>query len=379
MKQPRMFSVPATEPVPLTGTEGNILRRCRYALSPDEYVDLLNEVSPARRELASPALDALERYVFNRVGPLFPTYNDVAQRDHFLPHTGLWAPVRKFDDPRVMTQLWLHTAAHEWYGHPLPVATTYNRYRQACFDGEILAVIESEFIFFQEGGSSIEGMFNPAYPSTYEALCAVGVDTPEAAFWLLHNAQFNRGVFPSAVYKHPAYTGGVAVTLHRQAAWPEHDEEFILKHWSYQRQAGYQRAYNHLWTPDRQTSIFGRQALGHAGILRYQSDLDPLEGLRAVVKSMLRVMSLDVVQQPNVDQDMAFGRIVGLFDALGSMDVNQLRALAERMPDIYDSILGEDPVQLPAPIWELALAFRGFRIQWEERLKEKTAFWTAGA
>jgi len=378
MKSPRIFAVPAAQPVALTGAEGNILRRCRYALDPDEYCDLLEEVSPARSLLRSGALDALEQYVFNRVGPLFPTYNDVAQRDHFLPHTGLWAPVRKFDDPRVMTQLWLHTAAHEWYGWPLPVATTYGRYRQACFEGEILAVLESEFRFFQESANTA-GMFNPAYPSTYEALRAVGIDTPEAAQELLHNAQFNEGVFPSAIYKHPAYTSGVAVTLHRQAAWPEHDEEFILKQWEYQRRAGYQRAYNNLWTPDRQASIFERQKLGHAGILQYQPGLNPVEGLRAVVKSLLRVMALDVVQQPNVDQDFAFERIAGMFAAtvLEGSDVDKLRHFAEALPDLYDGILGKNAVQFPAPIWDLALAFREFRLQWEERLKEKTAIWAS--
>jgi len=47
------------------------------------------------------------------------------------------------------------------------------------------------------------------------------------------------------------------------------------------------------------------------------------------------------------------------------------------MPDVYDTILGEDAVQYPAPLWSLACDFREFRVAWEERLKEKTAYWTA--
>jgi hypothetical protein len=384
MKTPRLFAVPALDPVPLVGSEGNVLRRCQYALTPDEYVELLEQVSPARFQLGSPALAALETYVFNRVGPLFPRYHHIAQRDHFLPHTGLWGPTRQFADPRMMTQIWRHTAAHEWYGWPLPVSTTFGRYQTACYEGEILAVVESEFRFFEEGGHMTDGMFNPAYPSTYEALRAVGVTSPEAAYALLHEVQFNGGKFPHEVVTHPAYKGGVAVTLHRQASWPEHDEAFTQAHWRHQRRAGYSRAYNTLWAPDRQESIFARQKLGHAGILLYGEStgnrLDPLEGARAVVKSMLRVMALDVVQHAWVDQDRAFGRIASMFaDAVDETDVAALRATAEAMPETYDNILGYQYAGEPAPLWDLAMEFREFRVAWEARLKEKTEIWTTRA
>lgn len=376
--KPRLFTIPAADPVPLTGSEGNILRRCQYAPHPDEYQALLDQVSPARHTLGNGALDALERYVFNRVGPLFPTYNDIAQRDHFLPHTGLWAPIRRFDDPRVMTQLWLHTAAHEWFGWPLPVGTTFGLYQKASFESEILAVLESEFLFFKNGSEATAGMFNPAYPSTYEALQAVGVTDYYGALSLLRAIQFNGGRLPRSVTGHSGYKGGVAVTLQRQAAWPEHDEAFTIKQWTFQRQEGYLRAYTTLWTPDRHKAIFARQQQGHDGIAYYQDDYDATEGLRAVVKSMLRVMSLDVVQHAGVDQDAAFGRIAGMFaTVMNASSHDRLLNMLINMPDVYDTILGEDAVQYPAPLWSLACDFREFRVAWEERLKEKTAYWTA--
>jgi hypothetical protein len=379
MKSPRLFSVPARAPLPLKGNEGNILRRVRYALTPDKYVALLEEVSPARFNLATKTLRALESYVYHRVGPLYPTYNHVAQRDHFLPHTGLWAPVRQFDDSRVMTQLWLHTAAHEWYGWPLPVSTTYERYRQACFEGEILAVVESEFRFFQQGEHCTKGMFNPAFPSTFEALQAVGVKTPDEARKLLHDVQFNGGRWPHEVYEHPAYKDGVAITLLRQSSWPEHDEQFTQMHWVAQREPKYLRAYSTLWTPDRQAAITARHEAGIHGLHSYveqkHRNWDELEGTRAVVRSMLRVVSLDVVQH-TLDQDRAFGRIAGLFAEASSSDsLDRLREMAAEMPDVYDDILGYTEEVIPAPIWHLALNFRDFRVAWEARLQEKTALW----
>lgn len=369
---PSLLTIPAREPVPIA--DGNILRRCRYATTREEYTALLNEVSPARTLLQGMTLTALERYVFNRVGPLFPTYNDVAQRDHFLPHTGLWAPVRLFDDPRIMTQLWLHTAAHEWYGWPLPVATTFNRYRQACFEGEVLAVLESEFNLFYLYEEETRGMFNPAYPSTYEALLAVGIDSPEAARRLLYRLQFDEdGAAMASLHQHPAFQGGVAATLHRQMAWRSHDETYVMKHWCAQRaRPEYARAYLTLWQPDRQETIFARHRDGHEGILQYGAThpYDALEGARAVARSMLRVMALDVVQQDTVDQDAAFGRIAGIFsEVVESGDVDHLREVAHSLPDVYDDILGPDPKIFPAPIWSLALDFRNFRVQWEARLR----------
>lgn len=381
MKSPRLFSVPARDPVPLKGDEGNILRRVRYALTPDEHEALLEDVSPARFHLATKTLRALESYAYHRVGPLYPTYNHVAQRDHFLPHTGLWAPVRQFDDVRVMTQLWLHTAAHEWYGWPLPVSTTYERYRQACFEGEILAVIESEFRFFQQGEHFTEGMFNPAFPSTYEALRAVGVSTPDEARRILHEVQFNGGRWPHEIYKHPAYKDGVAITLLRQSSWPEHDEQFVQMHWNFQRGSGYYtRAYNTLWAPDRQAGIRARHEAGNAGLLSYveqkHRSWDEVAGTSAVVRSMLRVMSVDVVQHP-VDHEHALQRICGLHERAAHEDLAGLRTMAAEMPDVYDDILADnaekDPI--PAPMWQLALGFRDFRVAWEANLQEKTALW----
>lgn len=381
MKSPRLFAVPAKSPIALTGSEGNILRRVRYALSPDEHEALLEEVSPARFQLGSKTLRALERYTYHRVGPLYPTYNDVSQRDHFLPHTGLWAPVRQFDDVRVMTQLWLHTAAHEWYGWPLPVSTTYERYRQACFEGEVLAVIESEFRFFKDMPKPTEGMFNPAFPSTYEALRSVGIETVEEAHKFLHNAQFNGGRFTHEVYAHPAYKGGTAITLLRQAAWPEHDEQFVLMHWNFQRglDSHYTRAYNTFWTPDRQEAIRARQAAGNEGLISFVSNKyrtwDEVAGTSAVIQSMIRVMAVDVVQHP-VNQAEAHERIYALRErAAHAKDLAELREMALEMPDVYDDILANKGVLLPAPMWKLATDFHSYRVGWEAELQEKTSLW----
>lgn len=380
MSTPHLFDIPARVPVPLAAADGNILRRCRYTADPGAYVDMLDTVSPSRLDLPSRVLDALERYVYNEVGPLYPMYNDVGQRDHFLPHAGLWAPTRLFDDPRVMTQLWLHTATHMWYGWPIPVSTTYQRYQRAAHEGELLAVMESEYHFFAENAEGTRGMFNPAYPSTYEAIRAVDQGgTPEQALQFLQSVQ-HTGELPPEVLHHPAYTGGVAVTLQRQAAWPEHDTRYSEMHWNMQRRAGYMRAHSMLWSLDRQKTIFIRHAEGRAGILRYWREprgLEPLNGARALAKSMLRVMALDVVQH-DVDQDYAFGRIVAIYtEVIHSSDLGRLHHIIHVLPDIYDVILGRDAVQFPAPIWDLATEFRSFRVAWEAKLKEKTEIWTA--
>ena len=193
---------------------------------------------------------------------------------------------------------------------------------------------------------------------------------------MLHDVQFSGGRFPAAILQHEANRGGVAVTLLRQAAWPRHDEMYTLSHWERQRESAYPAAYQSFWTQDRQTTIFNRHAAGHDGIVAYSDPYDEEAGLRAIAKSLTRLMALDVVQY-RVDVANAHKVLAPVFaTATESSSRASLVYLVESLPDVYDSILGQQPEQFPAPLWSLALEFREFRVGWEARLKQDTERWS---
>ena len=355
-EKPRLFSTPEVGPLgPLQNDEDNtsILLRSRIPWTREDWEACLDDMSPARHLLRDEITIALEKYCFNQVGPVYFPHTHPEMRDHFLPHTGLWLD-RPFKDPRVATQIWMHTAFHEWFGWPLPVSTLYPWYEQAMHAAEVLATMESEYRFFQRFPSETEGMFDPAYPSTYQAFTAVGADTvAKATAWALH-AQASGGSFPDEVYAHPAYRNGVAVTLLRQGAWAEHDSAYTMAHWTYQRDIpGLLHAYTTLWNPDRHHTIRHRREAGVRALLAWSATHDYDEGAHqeAVMRSANRILALEAVDQ---------GR--GL--------PTPLRTLTEA----YDkaSMCGAKPM----PLWGLALQFAKYRRAWEARLREKTEVWS---
>ena len=340
--------------------DGNLIQRSHVPESRDEWEAVLDVVSPARHLLRDEVTVALEKYAYNRVGPVFFPFAHPAMRDHFLPHTGLWLD-RPFADPRKATQIWTHTAFHEWFGWPLPVDTTYARYAHAAMAGEVLATMESEVRFFTRFPEATAGMYDPAYPSTAAAMAAVGAASVEDATRLAMHAQFNGGAFPAEVYRHPAFAGGVAVTLHRQAAWAEHDDAYLTRHWRHQRRAPFPTVFRTLWTPDRHATIFARHEDGVAGLLRWSSENEYDDGAHrdAVARSLARVTAL-----------MFPDTVAEVERAL------HLRHAADRVRDTYAGECSRKK-EHPLPLWDCARDFARFRRGWESRLRERTAAWTS--
>lgn len=366
MTKPSLFSVPDAGTVP---SVRNILSRSLIALSREEWEAHLDVMSPARHLLRDEVTVALEKYTYNRVGAIFFPYTHPAQRDHFLPHMGLWLN-RPFEDPRIQTQIWTHTAFHTFWGWPLPVGTTYEKYTRAAFVGEVLSTMESEYGLFERFPEETEGMFNPAYPSTFEAFRAVGANTMAKAAELALHVQFKEGKYPARVYQNSNYKGGVAITLNRQGAWAEHDTLWAMLNWKHQRTPGLIRAYHTLWSPDRHGTIYERHSEGRDALMRYCNDqpYDDTEHLRSVVKSMLRV----VVASASTDERL-FGWASHLYAQASEAPLFRLRTIAQDLPGQYDEFVSTHD---PMPLWDLATEFRDYRMDWELRLKERVAGWT---
>ena len=374
MTSPNLFAIPGQ--VASGAATGNILRRSLIARDRDEWEAHMDMLSPARHLLRDDITVALEKYAYNRVGAIYFPYTHPEQRDHFLPHTGLWLH-RPFDDPRVMTQIWMHMAFHEWFGWPLPVSTTYQLYTKACFVGEVLSTMESEYGLFDRFPEETAGMFNPAYPSTYEAFRAIGATTKEEATSLALHAQFNRGTYPDYVYKHPNFHNGVAITLHRQAAWASHDDVWADLNWKHQRVDLVTRLYHFLWQPERHRTIFERQAQGLDALRRYgaEHDYDNDEHLVSVAKSMLRTVALDSATASMKDADRIFSWVSRWWSTLQEQDAPFARGVIHFLADNYDDLRGTNDMGNPMPLWDLATEFRAFRNRWEADLKDRTAGW----
>ena len=335
----------------------------------------MDRVSPARHVLADDVTEALTKYEYNRVGAVYFPWDDdhPEMRDHFLPHCGLVLH-RNFADPRMETQIHQHTMFHCFWGWPLPVNTTYGLYQNAAFVGEVLATMESEYGLFDRFPKQTEGMFNPAYPSTYQAFKAVGVETMDAAIEVALKAQFNRGIFRPEIYQHPNFKGGVAITLHRQSAWATHDEMWCNLNWKHQHDDRVQRCYRALWEPERHKSIFQRHSEKRTALGQYgaNNDYDDYEHLRATLKSMLRIMALDAVEHSHFEE--TFSTAKGLYDKAFAREflADELVYFIKSLPEIYENSKGD---WRPMPLWKIATSLRPGRLAWEDELRMRIAAW----
>jgi hypothetical protein len=342
----------------------HLLRRVVYATTRPEFEALLDSQSPARHELRDAELVALEKYTFTKVGPLFFKSDAPPARDHFLPHTGLWLD-RPLPDPRMQTQLWSHTAYHNWYGMPLPVEGLAE-YTRANFEAEIMAVIGSEFDFFKRFPTA-RSMFNSNFVSTYDAFHAVGLDSTALAKGCMMRMQFNGGRIPLDVSTHPAFKGGVAVTLSRQAAWAEHDTAWCKANFEAQQSEQFKSVYTNLWRFDDHGVIHERIAAGAEGLLRWSSlnDYDENSAKHAVTVSMVRVLGLELARVNAVDDDV----LAKLIELRECDEPESVLDFADKMAEKHGIL------QDPMPLWDVATTFHPFRLQWEQELRAKTAQW----
>lgn len=363
--------------------EGTFFSRAKVPLTRSEWETYLDEIAPARHLFRDDMTIGLEKWAFNEVGAIFFAEALDPMRQHFLPHAGLW-PVRHFEDPRFGHQYWQHHALHCWYGWPIPVDTTYNLYYRACFVGEILAAMETEFGLFDRFPEETKGMFNPSYPSTYEAFHAVGIKTLEEAISVAQHIQFSDGQIPSNVLRHPNFKGGVAVTWHRQAAWADHDHAWAMTNWKHQHLVpAIQSVYRNLWDLNRHRTIFDRHEQGRQRLIEYgrSAEFDEIKHQRAVCKSLLRTLALFL---PNETETLEIRMILrnpdfeptGFLDMIFDAKIRSWGDLAQVLIGFCDRRLGSFPEKnTPMPLWHVATEFHEFRAAWQKRLQVQVDNW----
>lgn len=349
--------------------DAGLLDRLVVPLDRDQWEQVLDVVHPARDVIDTPTYRALEKYAYNEVGPVLVPFTHPEMKVHFLPHVGIHL-VRTFPDPRITSQYTLHQWMHCFYGWPLPVASNLARYEKACSAGEVLAAMETEFALFEELPEATAGMFDPAYPSLHDAFRAVGFRTFADAVReadRMQNASSEAEALPPHVRHHPAFQGGVAVTLLRQVAWAEHDREWARLNWHRQRANPLVRQlFASLWAPDGHASIFQRHKEGREALLLYDRthDHDDRKHRTATLRSLLRTAALSLASAPG-----------------GGIDPNRhLLVPGVATPDdvrrAYEAALAGNR-DAPMPLWDLATEFHAFRVAWEARLRARTAAWAA--
>lgn len=346
----------------------HLLRNVAYATTCDALERLLDKQSPARHVLRDDVSEALEKHSF-AMGALYFPCTSPAARDHFLPHTGLWLD-RPMSDVMMHTQLWTHTAFHNWYGMPLPVGDV-RHFTDVNFVAEIHAVIGSEYDFFVRFPAA-KAIFNPNFVSTYDAFCAVGHNTASLAAGLMMRMQFrNEPGAPADVRNHPKFKGGVAITLLRQAAWSEHDRVWCNTMFGAQQSEKFKDVYTNLWRCDDHATIQERIAAGPDGLLAWskRNSYDGTRATHAVAVNMTRVLGLSLAEHcPPADWASAINNLIMLRDCSDPDKVIQYA-------DDYAAKYGV--LQTPMPLWNAAKTFRRFRLQWEQSLAERTAAWRA--
>lgn len=225
--------------------------------------------------------------------------------------------------------------------------------------------MDTEFALFERLPNETEGMFDPAYPSLYEAFRAVGVRTFDDAVREASRMQYAPSpdtAIPPHIRHHPAFTGGVAVTLLRQSAWAEHDREWARLNWHHQREhARLLTVWNTLWTPDGHRSVFERHKDYAANLIRYgETHRFAYDDQAHVTRLTLNLRRTSTV---------LLAHHVNGADAPYMGPLNSPNAVLDHHRTFIERLEHRDP---PMPLWNLATEFHTFRTNWEARLKAAT-------